>query len=117
MRSFGYSIATPTTFLNLHHFLHPITDCTDQSIYLRLGVISMKRQPDSTLAFWDCWVFHGKGAKSGGVKVEDKPIAVSLAGPYGDNMGEERLLFPAFAERNREYSELRSFLPGRIRGY
>ena len=86
-RSVRYFIPFPAAaFLNLHHFLGPFTNGTDQPIYLRFGVVSMKRHSDSTLAFWNCWIFHREGTKLGEVQVKDKPIAVSLAGPNGDNM-------------------------------
>ena len=49
--------------------------------------------------------------------MKDKPIAVSLAGPNGDNMGWERLFVPVFAERNRKNTALRSFLPDCVRSY
>lgn len=86
-RSFRCFIPLPAAFLNLHHFLGPFTNCTDQPIYLRFGVVSMKSHSDPTLAFWNYWVFHREGTKLGEMQVKDKPITVSLPGRNGDNMG------------------------------
>lgn len=85
--SFRYFVPTPAAFLNLDHFLGPFTNCTHQPIYLRFGIVGMKRHSYSTLAFWNYWVFHREGTKPGELQVKDKPIAASLAGPDGDNMG------------------------------
>jgi len=86
-RSLGYLISIPASFLDLYHFLGPCTNRTDQPIYLRFSVVSVKRHSDSTLAFWHSWIFNREGTKSGEVQVKNKPIAVALAGPDGNDMG------------------------------
>lgn len=86
-RSFRDFVTIPAAFLNPHHFLGPFTNSTDQPVYLRFGVVGMERHSDPTLPFGNGWVFHRKGAKLREVQMKDKPIAVSLAGPNGHNMG------------------------------
>ncbi len=49
--------------------------------------------------------------------MEDEPIAVSLAGPDGNNMGDERFFFPIFAERYRNDTALLNFLPDCVRSH
>ena len=55
----------PTVSLDLYHFLGPLTNRIEQSIYLRFGVTSMKRYSDSTSAPGNCWIFYGEGTKRG----------------------------------------------------
>ena len=111
-RSLGYLIPILATSLDFNHFLSPVTDGSDQPIDLRVGVVGMKRQSDATLTFGNGRIFDGKGAKGGQMQVKDEPIAVSLAGPNGDDVAHERLLVPAFvSERDGQNAAPRSFLP------
>lgn len=69
------------------------------------------------MTFRDCWILHGEGRKPAEVQVEDKPVAVSLAGPDRNYMSDKRFFFPVFAERNRKDTALISLFPGCVRSY
>ena len=115
-RSLGYlCIHVPTNSLDFHHLLSPLTNRINQSINLIFGIIGMKRYSDSTLTFWNCWVFHRKGRKPSEVQVKNKPIATSLAGPNGNDMAKKRLVFPVFGKRDGENTAPCGFLPGLVR--
>ena len=43
--------------------------------------------------------------------MKDKPVAVSLAGPNRDDMGEKWLFSPIFRKRDGKNPALRSFFP------
>ena len=75
----------------------------------------MKGKPDSALALWNGWILDRKSAKAGEMQVKDKPVAVPLPGPDGDEMGMEGLVFPCFAERQRQDPTSSGFLPYGVR--